>query len=99
MSLKYIFDQKELNLGQKRWLGLIKDYDYTIEYHSGKTNVVVDTLSRKFEHSKASLNVVTSTLLRELSNSHPVVLVEKTRSLLTHFQIRPTLIDDIIKGQ
>ncbi|KAA0067840.1 retrotransposon protein, putative, Ty3-gypsy subclass [Cucumis melo var. makuwa] len=32
-SLKYIFDQKELNLRQMRWLELIKDYDCTIEYH------------------------------------------------------------------
>ncbi|KAL0549437.1 hypothetical protein IC582_013919 [Cucumis melo] len=32
-SLKYIFYQKELNLRQKRWLELIKDYDCTIEYH------------------------------------------------------------------
>ncbi|KAL4018663.1 hypothetical protein IC575_022276 [Cucumis melo] len=34
--LKYIFDQKELNLRQRRWLELIKDYDCTIEYHPGK---------------------------------------------------------------
>ena len=29
-SLKYIFTQKELNLRQRRWLELIKDYDLTI---------------------------------------------------------------------
>ena len=32
-SLQYIFTQKELNLRQRRWLELIKDYDCTIEYH------------------------------------------------------------------
>ena len=26
-SLKYIFDQKELNMRQRRWLELLKDYD------------------------------------------------------------------------
>jgi len=26
---------------------LIKDYDYVIDYHLGKTNVVADALSRK----------------------------------------------------
>ena len=46
-SLQYIFTQKELNLRQRRWLELIKDYDCTIEYHSGKTNVVADALSRR----------------------------------------------------
>jgi hypothetical protein len=45
-SLKYIFTQKELNLRQRRWLELIKDYDLSIHYHSGKANVVVDALSR-----------------------------------------------------
>ena len=29
-SLKYIFTQKELNMRQRRWLELIKDYDLTI---------------------------------------------------------------------
>ncbi|WVZ76765.1 hypothetical protein U9M48_024707 [Paspalum notatum var. saurae] len=46
-SLKYIFTQNELNMRQRRWLELIKDYDMEIHYHPGKTNVVVDALSRK----------------------------------------------------
>ena len=29
-SLKYIFTQKELNMRQRRWLELPKDYDLTI---------------------------------------------------------------------
>ncbi|VVA39093.1 PREDICTED: retrotransposon, partial [Prunus dulcis] len=43
-SLKYLFTQKELNLRQRRWLELIKDYDCTIEHHPGRANVVVDAL-------------------------------------------------------
>ena len=46
-SLKYIFTQKELNLRQRRWLDLIKDYDMKLHYHPGKANVVADALSRK----------------------------------------------------
>ena len=32
---------------QRRWLELIKDYYIEVHYHPGKTNVVVDALSRK----------------------------------------------------
>ena len=46
-SLKYILSQKELNLRQRRWVELLKDYDCTIEYHPGKVNVVADALSYK----------------------------------------------------
>jgi ribonuclease HI len=48
-SWKYIFTQKDLNLRQRRWLELIKDYDLEIHYHPGKANLVADALSRK-EH-------------------------------------------------
>jgi hypothetical protein len=48
-SLKYIFTQKDLNLRQRRWLELIKDYDLEIHYHPGKENLVADALSQK-EH-------------------------------------------------
>src|ERR1041385_7386575 len=46
-SLKYIFTQPDLNLRQRRWLELVKDYDLGINYHPGKSNVVADALSRK----------------------------------------------------
>ncbi|KAK9085630.1 hypothetical protein Sjap_026041 [Stephania japonica] len=45
-SLRYIFTQKDLNMRQRRWLELLKDYDFTSEYHPGKANVVADALSR-----------------------------------------------------
>jgi hypothetical protein len=46
-SLKYIFTQSELNMRQRRWLELVKDYDLEIHYHPGKANVVADALRRK----------------------------------------------------
>ena len=39
--------QKDLNLRQRWWLELFKDYDCIIDYHPKKANVVVDALSRK----------------------------------------------------
>ena len=46
-SLKDLPSQRELNLRQRRWMELIRDYDCVIDYHLGKANVVADALSRK----------------------------------------------------
>ena len=49
-SLNNLFDQKELSTRQRRWLELLKDYDFDLSYHPGKENVVADALSRKSLH-------------------------------------------------
>jgi hypothetical protein len=46
-SLKYMFTQHDLNMRQRRWLELIKDYVLEVDYHPGKPNMVADTLSHK----------------------------------------------------
>ena len=63
-SLKYIFTQKELNLRQRRWLELIKDYDMRLHYHPGEANVVADALSRK-----SHLNTMTGEIPMELAEN------------------------------
>ncbi|GJV55277.1 reverse transcriptase domain-containing protein [Tanacetum coccineum] len=45
-SLQHIFDQKELNMHQRRWLELFSDYECEIKYHPGKVNVVADVLTQ-----------------------------------------------------
>ncbi|GJT32312.1 putative nucleotidyltransferase, ribonuclease H [Tanacetum coccineum] len=44
---KHIFDQKELNMRQRRWIDLFSNYDCDIHYHPGKANVVANALSKK----------------------------------------------------
>ncbi|KAL5767474.1 hypothetical protein ACOSQ2_014257 [Xanthoceras sorbifolium] len=56
-SLKYLPTQRELNLRQRRWMELIKDYDCIIDYHPGKANVVADALSRKALFALKAMNV------------------------------------------
>jgi len=50
-SLKYLFDQKELNMRQRRWMEFLKDYNFELFYHPGKANVAADALSRKIVHT------------------------------------------------
>jgi hypothetical protein len=45
--LNYIFTQPDLNMRQRRWLELIKDYELEVHYHPCKANVVADALSCK----------------------------------------------------
>jgi hypothetical protein len=65
-SLKYIFTQVDLNMRQRRWLELIKDYDLEVYYHPGKANVVADALSRKAHCYCLSIAAISDTLCNQM---------------------------------
>ena len=65
-SLKYIFQQRDLNLRPRRWLELLKNYDCDILYHPGKANVVADALTRKFSGSFTHISVERRPLIQEM---------------------------------
>ena len=98
-SLQYIFTQKELNLRQRRWLELIKDYDCTIEYHPGKANVVADALSRRPESSLSHMRSGYLPLLVDLRALGVILEAEDSRALLATFHVRSLLVDQILAGQ
>ncbi|WVZ90936.1 hypothetical protein U9M48_037186 [Paspalum notatum var. saurae] len=87
-SLKYIFTQSKLNMRQKRWLELIKDYEPEIHYHPGKANVVADALSRK-----SYCNLLTG---EELSTE---LLEFVSTEQLNELRVRCTLDDQIRQAQ
>ena len=66
-SFKYLFTQKELNMRQRRWLELIKDYDCEINYHPGKANVEANALSRKSKVELAALGISQPQLIKKLT--------------------------------
>lgn len=51
-SLKYLFDQKELNMRQRKWMECLKEHDYKLKYHSSKANKLADALIRKEMHTE-----------------------------------------------
>ncbi|KAA0060279.1 pol protein [Cucumis melo var. makuwa] len=97
-SLKYFFTQKELNMRQRRWLELVKDYDCEILYHPGKANVVADALSRKVSHS-AALITRQAPLHRDLERAEITVSVGAVTMQLAQLTVQPTLRQRIIDAQ
>jgi hypothetical protein len=74
-SLKYIFTQSNLNFRQRRWLEPIKDCDLGINYHSGKANVVANTLSQRPHVSQLVVNSMPFELCEEFDKlNHRIVV-------------------------
>jgi ribonuclease HI len=94
-SLKYIITQNDLNLRQRRWLELIKDYDLGINYHPGKVNVVADALSRKKYCNATFARRMPSELRREIKYLN-LGMVNETRVAM---EVEPTLEAEIWEGQ
>ncbi|KAA0047195.1 pol protein [Cucumis melo var. makuwa] len=97
-SLKYFFTQKELNMRQRRWLELVKDYDCEILYHPGKANVVADAVSRKVSHL-AALITRQAPLHQNLERAEIAVSVGAVTMRLAQLTVQPTLRQRIIDAQ
>jgi hypothetical protein len=95
-SLKYIFTQPDLNLRQRRWLELVKDYDVGINYHPGKANVVADALSRKQAVINALVEGMHPSLREEFAKLNLVLCGPMTPNTL---EIKPTLMEEIQEAQ
>ena len=98
-SLKYLFTQKELNLRQRMWMELLKNYDCTIDYHPGKANVVADALSRKSTGSLAYMQTIQLPLMVELRELSAELRMHASGALFASFQVRPILVDRILEAQ
>ncbi|WVZ62418.1 hypothetical protein U9M48_012174 [Paspalum notatum var. saurae] len=96
-SLKYIFTQTELNMRQRRWLELIKDYDLEIHYHPGKANVLADALSRKSQISLLWVRELPDELAIEFDRLSLGFLSNTEGTVSMEFE--PTLEQETRKGQ
>jgi hypothetical protein len=95
-SLKYIFTQSNLNIRQRRWLELIKDYDHRINYHPGKANVVDDALSCRSHVSRLVVDSMPFELCEEFDKLN-LRIVANTEA--TKMEVGSNLLQEIRKGQ
>jgi hypothetical protein len=95
-SLKYIFTQSNLNLRQRRWLELIKDYDIEIKYHPGKANMVADTLSRRSHVSQLVVQSIPFELCEEFDKLN-LRIIANTEAM--EMEVGSSLLQEIRRGQ
>jgi hypothetical protein len=95
-SLKYIFTQADLNMRQRHWLELIKDYDLEVHYHTGKANVIADALSCKAHCSCLSVEAFNETLCWEMRKLNLEII---SQGSWNHLLVEATLRDNIILAQ
>ncbi|WMV24323.1 hypothetical protein MTR67_017708 [Solanum verrucosum] len=99
-SIQHVFTQKDLNLRQRRWMELLKDYDVIIQHHPEKANVVVDTLSQKvvIMGSLSRLSVTKRPLAKEIqtleSKFMQLGILEKG-GVLASIEVRAIFIEEI----
>jgi hypothetical protein len=93
-SLMYIFIQSDLNLRQRRWLELIKDYDLEINYHPRKANVITDALSRRPHANQLVVKNVSSKLCDEFCK---LKIMANTK--IVEMEVGSSLLYEIKKGQ
>ena len=84
-SLKYLPSQQELNLRQRTWMELIKDYDCMIDHHPEKASVVADALSRKSVQTLRALNAHLS--------------LKDNGEIVAALIARPDLLNQVLKAQ
>ncbi|KAF3616760.1 putative CST complex subunit CTC1-like [Capsicum annuum] len=96
--LKYIFNQKDLNLRQRRWLKLLKDYNIDILYHLGKANVVADVLSHKAMMAPIESQGMIKDLY-QLSSLGVCLLETPDKELIVHNAVESSLVAEVKEKQ
>jgi hypothetical protein len=93
-SLKYLFTQPDLNMRQRRWLELFKDYELEVHYHPEKVNLVADALSCKQQCNYLTVQPHSSCCDLEEPNLRVIL-----HGRLNNIALIPTIKEEVIVAQ
>lgn len=97
--LKYLFSQKDLNLRERWWMEYKEDYDFELQYHSGKTNVVTDALSWRIHTDLANLSIREWKMMEYLNEFEVCIGNNEGGVSLFALVLRPALLDRVWEAQ
>ncbi len=98
-SLKYLFTQKELNLRQRQWLELLKNYNVTIFYYRDKANMVANMLRRKFIENLVIVITTQAPLLEEMQRFEIEAVATEAPTKFLSLVLQPTLLKRIKENE
>ncbi|WVY99024.1 hypothetical protein V8G54_031175 [Vigna mungo] len=96
-SLKYLFDQKELNMRQRRWMEYLKDYDFELLYHPGKANVVANVSRKRVQMS--ALMIKELELIEKLRDMNLSVRLGQDHMWCSHLTITSSFLEQVKSEQ
>lgn len=97
-SLKYLFNQKELNMRHRRLLEYLKDYNFSLSYHPSKANVVAYALSMKSLHV-STLMVREFDLIEQFRDLSLVCKMTPNNVKLGMLKLTSGILEEIREGQ
>ena len=96
--MKYILTQRDLHMRQRNWMEFLEDYDFTLHYHPGKANVVVDALSRNSQGVLASIASWEWRMLEKVGQFR-LQNYEQAQGTLGSMMATPSLLSRVIESQ
>ena len=76
---------------QRRWLEFVKDYQFTIQYHPGKANIVADAHSK---HPYVSISALFATKWDSLKSIDMLA-----KAFVACLVVTPAIIHNVVKAQ
>ncbi|XP_073026627.1 uncharacterized protein [Primulina eburnea] len=91
-------NRPDLNMRQRRWMELLKDFDCEIQYQPSRMNLVADALSRKVQNSMLT-SLTISKVHEHLGTSGWTYQISGNYFIVSSIQVEPQILSRIKAAQ